>query len=88
MNIRSFTVFRKIQNKNVSPLGDSFTFANVWLISKDLFDIYPAMVAEWAKESVLIHVELHRRSQVQILLEVRFICSKISRAYISIANGI
>ena len=41
----------------------------------------PAVVAEWAKASVLIQVERHQRSQVQILLEVGFIRLKISRAY-------
>ena len=30
---------------------------------------HPAMVAEWAKASVLIQGEWHRRSQVQIPLE-------------------
>ena len=37
----------------------------------------PAMVAEWAKVSVLIQVEWHQRSQVQIPLEVRFIHLKV-----------
>ena len=32
--------------------------------------IDPAMLAEWAKASVLIQVERPQRSQVQILLEV------------------
>ena len=41
----------------------------------------PAVVAEWAKASVLIQVERHRRSQVQILHKVRFIRSKIISAF-------
>ena len=34
---------------------------------------YPAVVAEWAKVSILIQVERHRRSQVQTPFEVTFI---------------
>ena len=41
----------------------------------------PAVVAEWAQASILIQVEWHQQFQVQILLEVRFIRSKISSIY-------
>ena len=41
----------------------------------------PAVVADWAKASILIQVEWHQQFQFQILLEVRFIRSKISSIY-------
>ena len=50
---------------------------------------YPAVVAELAKASVLIQVEWHQMSKVQIPLEVRLICSKkVERIYHSQRNMI